>query len=461
MGERAPWRFWLIGLGTLILVLWALKGMLAPFLAGMAIAYLLDPLADRLERVKLPRWAATTVVLLAFAFAFVLVLLILVPVIERQVTAFITDWPQYREGLMARLAPLMERLTAISSQQDMEDLQSLIGQYGGDAVSWARAALEGIWRSGAAVVDLLSLLVITPVVAFYLLRDWDRMVAKIDAYLPRAYAPTIRALVRQVDATLSSFIRGQGTVCLILGVFYAVALSAAGLNFAVLVGLGSGLLSFIPFVGSIGGFLISSVIALVQFDDWTPRIVVMAIFVIGQAVEGNVLTPKLVGGSVGLHPVWVMFALLAGGSLFGFTGVLLAVPVAAVIGVLVRFGLERYRSSDYFRGNDPEAGAKAEATDTAVPPQKAPVSPRRKTASGRETATALAVRRLVVARAGGLPGDRQQPAGLCLGRAVAGLAWAGAWDPRSGRCRQDASGGNLVPAGRGATHHDLRSRAGA
>ncbi len=375
MAEREPWRFWLIGLGILILVLWALKGMLAPFLAGMAIAYLLDPLADRLERVKLPRWAATTVVLLAFAFAFVLVLLVLVPVVERQIAAFVNDWPEYQAGLQERIAPLLERLTAIVGPQDVEDLQSLLGQFGGDAMSWARAALAGIWRSGAAVVDLLSLLVITPVVAFYLLRDWDRMVARIDAYLPRAYAPTIRALVRQVDATLSSFIRGQGTVCLILGVFYAVALSIAGLNFAVIVGLGSGLLSFIPFVGSIGGFLISSAIALVQFDEWTPRIVVMAIFIFGQAVEGNVLTPKLVGGSVGLHPVWVMFALLAGGSLFGFTGVLLAVPVAAVIGVLVRFGLDRYRGSDYFQGRKTQA----QAAETAMPLD---VSPGEETAEG-------------------------------------------------------------------------------
>lgn len=367
MVVRDHLRFWLIGLAVFGLALWVLKGVLLPFLAGMAIAYFLDPVVDRLERVRLPRWAATTLVLLAFAFAFVLFLLILVPIIQSQIMAFAADWPRYRDGLEERLAPLVQQLTDLLGQ-DSEDLQALIGEYGGDAMGWVQAVLEGIWRSGTAVIDLISLLVITPVVAFYLLRDWDRMVAKLDGYLPRPSAPTIRGLVRQVDRTLSAFVRGQGLVCVVLGVFYAIALTAAGLNFAVLVGLGAGLLSFVPFVGSIGGFLVSAGIALVQFDGWTQRGIVIAIFVIGQAVEGNILTPKLVGESVGLHPVWVMFALLAGGSLFGFTGVLLAVPVAAVIGVLVRFGLERYRASHYFHGGMAEAAPESQGEAATLPP---------------------------------------------------------------------------------------------
>ena len=207
-----------------------------------------------------------------------------------------------------------------------------------------------------AFANLISLLVITPVVAFYLLRDWDRLIARIDTWLPRDHAETIRERVREVDRTLAGFLRGQGTVCLILGLFYAIALSIAGLDFGLVVGLVAGLLSFIPYVGAIIGLVLSVGLALLQFDDWLRVAIVAGIFFVGQAVEGNFLTPKLVGESVGLHPVWIIFGLLAGGALFGFVGVLLAVPAAAVIGVGVRFALDRYLQSPYYRGGGgPEA----------------------------------------------------------------------------------------------------------
>jgi predicted PurR-regulated permease PerM len=186
------------------------------------------------------------------------------------------------------------------------------------------------------------------------------MVARIDSYLPRHSLDTLRSLAREVDRTLAGFIRGQGTVCVILGTFYAVSLAIAGLNFGIVVGLLAGLISFIPYVGSITGFVAAMAIALVQFDNWVMWGVIAGIFLFGQAVEGNILTPRLVGGSVGLHPVWVMFALLAGASLFGFTGILIAVPVAAVIGVLTRFGLRQYVASRYFRGT---AEPRTEDTD--------------------------------------------------------------------------------------------------
>ena len=344
-------RFWLIGLLVFGVVVWLLRDVLMPFVAGMAIAYVLDPVCDRLERLGHPRWLATTLVLLVFVLAIVLVLLVIVPVLISQIGGFLASLPALFGELNEFLLPVFGQLRDLLGLQDVEELRSVLSGYAGDAVAWLGQILGGVWRSGVAVLDIISLLVITPLVAFYLLRDWDRMVAVIDDLMPRHHAATIRELAGEVNQTLSGFMRGQALVCLILGIFYAVALSLVGLNFGLVVGLGAGLISFIPYVGSIVGFVTSIGIALGQFDDWTMWLVVAVIFVLGQAVEGNFLTPKLVGDSVGLHPVWIVFALLAAGSLFGFTGLLLAVPVAAVIGVVVRFFLRQYRRSPYFLGD--------------------------------------------------------------------------------------------------------------
>jgi predicted PurR-regulated permease PerM len=344
-------RFWLIGLLVFGLGVWLLRDVLMPFVAGMAIAYVLDPLCDRLEALGLPRWLATTLVLLVFLVAIILVLLVIVPVLTSQIGGLLAALPALFGELNEFLLPVFDRLRDLLGLEDVEELRNALSSYAGDAVSWLGQILGGVWRGGLAILDIISLLVITPVVAFYLLRDWDRMVAAIDALLPRPHADTIRGLVGEVNRTLAGFMRGQALVCLILGIFYAVALSIAGLNFGLVVGLGAGLISFIPYVGSIVGFISSIGIALAQFDAWSQWLIIGIIFVVGQAVEGNYLTPKLVGDSVGLHPVWIVFALLAAGSLFGFTGLLLAVPVAAVIGVLVRFFLRQYRRSPYFLGS--------------------------------------------------------------------------------------------------------------
>ena len=354
-------RFWLVGLVVTGALLWLLSDVLFPFVAGMAIAYLLDPLADRLEAVKAPRWLATTLVLSGFFIVFALVLVILAPIIQSQVVGLIAALPGYAEAIEDALKPVFERMRAQISEDQIAQLRESVGQYVGSAVGWIGALIGGVWRGGMAILDLISLLVITPVVAFYLLRDWDRMTAKVDDLLPRPYVGTIRGLMTEVDRSLASFIRGQGMVCAILGIFYAVGLTVVGLNFGLLVGLGAGLVSFIPYVGSVSGFVVATGIAVFQFSDPIMWLVVAGVFVVGQAVEGNFLTPKLVGESVGLHPVWVMFALLAGGSLFGFTGLMLAVPVAAVIGVMVRFFVDRYLGSHYFLGVVP-------ALPTPAPP---------------------------------------------------------------------------------------------
>jgi len=299
-----------------------------------------------------PRWPATTLVLLFFVLVLVLALLLLVPLIQSQVVQLVDTLPQIVAWVNKTAIPSVQRLLTRLRPEDLERLQNAAGQFAGDAVGWFGAVLQGIVTGGVALFDVLTLLFITPIVAFYLLRDWDLMIASIHQWLPRQHRQTILDQVNEIDRTLAGFVRGQATVCLVLGLFYAVALTVFGLNFGLVVGLIAGLLSFIPYVGSLVGFVSSVGIATVQYDSWISVAVVVAIFVVGQAAEGNFLTPKLVGDKVGLHPVWVMFALLAGGSLFGFLGVLLAVPVAAVIGVLIRFGLQQYLTSHYYTGPD-------------------------------------------------------------------------------------------------------------
>ncbi len=351
MNSSRHLHFWLIGLALFAVALWLLSNMLLPFIAGMAIAYLLDPLVDRTERLGLPRWAGTALVLLSFVLIMVLFVLLLLPLAQVQFTLLVETLPHYTQEVRNRLQPALERLLHRLSPEDMERLRTAAGQYAGEAVSWAGRVMQGILSSGLALFDVLSVLFITPVVAFYLLRDWDTLVDTVDGWLPRHHLGTIRDQALEVNRTLAGFVRGQALVCLTLGVLYAVGLSLAGLNFGLVIGLLAGLLSFIPYVGTLFGFIASTGLAFLQFDSWWRIGTVVAIFIVGQMIEGNVLTPKLVGDKVGLHPVWVMFALLAGGSLFGFTGILLAVPVAAVIGVLTRFALRQYLASDYYTGS--------------------------------------------------------------------------------------------------------------
>ena len=343
MTRRERLSFWVALLFAFVLTLFILKSVLVPFAAGMAIAYFLDPLVDRCERLRMSRTAGSAVVLFGFFLAGLGCMLLLVPLVQAQAVLLATSLPGYLERLMAFADPIvgMAMMWLGDGGAQELNLSTIVGKGGAWLISFAGQLLSG----GAALANLLSLMVITPIVAFYLLRDWDRIVATVDGWLPRAQAETIREQARIIDETLASFVRGQGSVCIILGGFYAVGLTLAGLDFGIIIGLFSGLISFVPFVGSIFGGVLSIGLAAMQFESLTPIAIVAAVFVAGQAIEGNFLTPNLVGDAVGLHPVWVIFALLAGGALFGFLGILIAVPVAAVIGVLIRFGLSRYLAS--------------------------------------------------------------------------------------------------------------------
>lgn len=361
MRIEAKLGFWLGGLAVLVLLLWLLGDVLMPFAAALAIAYLLDPVADRLERAGLSRLGATLVILIGFLFVLVLVTALLAPPLGRQIAGFIEALPtiaarlrdlavEQGSGLMSRLAPLAERF-GLELDPSTGALQGSVTDFTGEAAKYAAGVLKGLWSGGRALIGLASLLVITPVVAFYILLDWDRMIAKVDSWIPLDQRETVRGLASQIDAALSGFLRGQSLVCLFLAAWYGLGLSIIGLNYGLLIGVVSGVLSFVPYVGSLICLVTAVGVALVQgWPDLTLLGLALAVIITGQFLEGNVLTPKLVGESVGLHPVWLMLALLAFGSLFGFTGLLLAVPISAAVGVLMRFALRNYLASPLYLG---------------------------------------------------------------------------------------------------------------
>ncbi len=339
-------KYWGITIAVLLIALWFLGDVILPFVLGGAIAYCFDPIADRLERTGLSRSASVAVITLIALFIFVLLFLLVIPTLIQQTTQLVETAPELfnrlKEFLTTRFPELFDENSQVYAQ--LVALGETIQSKGGELVN-------GILSSALGLINALILLVVVPVVAFYLLLDWDNMTAKIDDMLPRDHAPTVRMLATRIDNTLASFIRGQGTVCLILGTYYAVALMIAGLNFGLVVGFIAGLITFIPYVGALIGGALAVGLALFQFwGDWLQIGIIAAIFGFGQFLEGNILTPKLVGSSVGLHPVWLLFALSVFGSLFGFVGMLVAVPVAAMIGVLARYGVEQYKDSRLYRG---------------------------------------------------------------------------------------------------------------
>lgn len=350
---RRQLAFWLLAAALLVLFLFVFSSILLPFLAGMALAYFLDPVADRLQRLGLSRTAATVAILLAFVVLLALGLTIIIPVLVRQTADFASRLPEYiyrLQSLVTNIDPTwFERVLGIDANALKEGLNSLLSE----GTALLGTLFQSLWSSGAAILNLASLFIVTPVVAFYMLLDWDRMVNKVDSWVPRAHVDTVRALAREINVAIAGFVRGQGTLCIILGAIYAVGLTLVGLNFGLLIGLFAGLISFIPYVGSMTGLVLSLGVAFFQFwPEWYWIAAVLAVFMVGQFIEGNILQPKLVGKSVGLHPVWLMFALFAFGYLFGFVGLLVAVPASAAMGVLVRFALQRYLESPLYSGQN-------------------------------------------------------------------------------------------------------------
>ncbi|MDD3182611.1 MAG: AI-2E family transporter [Alphaproteobacteria bacterium] len=363
-------RFWMIFFLAFAVIVWALRPMLLPFVAGVVLAYFLNPGVGRLVALRFPRWVGTIVTLLCFIAAVVLLLLLIVPLVQTQIIALIAALPTHIEILRNKFMPLVYEWLHRLSPQDVEKLREAAGQYAGNAVGLAGGLLRNILTKGVAVFDVLTLFIITPVVAYYLLRDWPKVTHTVDMLVPRQQHGLFRRAISEIDRTLSGFLRGQALVCLSLAFIYGVGLTLVGLQYGATIGIIAGVLSFIPYVGSSFGLIVSMVLAFIQFDDATSIILVFAVFMVGQILEGYVLTPKLVGDRVGLHPVWILFALFAGGSLLGFLGVLIAVPVAAIIGVLIRLAISYYKASPLYGARQLKGSSEKKQIDQDSSPHK-------------------------------------------------------------------------------------------
>ncbi|MFG1477883.1 AI-2E family transporter [Xanthobacter sp. V4C-4] len=351
MPVRIRLWFWVGALVAAVLSLWLLSGILLPFVAGIVLAYFLNPVVIRLHRIGVGRTIAALAVVVVMLLVVVLFFLLALPILGSQLFEFIQRLPSY----VARLQGLAteenrEWLSGIVGDR-LPDMQRSISELMTQGVTYLLGLLSSVWAGGQAVISMFALMVVTPVVMFYMLCDWDSMVEFVDGLVPLPHRPVVHELARGMDSAVAGFVRGQALVCLLLGAYYAVALSMTGLNFGLLIGIVAGAVSFIPYVGSLTGLVLSTGVAVVQFfPDWSMIAIVFAIFVTGQTIEGYVLYPKLVGDRIGVHPVWLMFALLAFGYLFGFVGLLLAVPLTAVVGVLARFAIAKYLGSSLYRG---------------------------------------------------------------------------------------------------------------
>ena len=339
--------FWLLVAIIMAFSFYFLRTILLPFVIGIAVAYFLDPVVDKLEERKWNRSLATLFTLFVFLALVIFLVFLLVPVLTNQLKNFAQFLPIVKDKLQL----IIDAVAGILNNK--VDAKVLDVPASG-LIKWSTKMLGGVIDGGAAIADLLSLFLITPLVAFYLLRDWDLIVEKVYDWFPIRHKDTLQEQLNEIDKKLAAFVRGQGTVCLILASYYAITLTMTGLEFGVVIGVFAGLISFVPFVGAIFGGLLSIGLAYLQFEAWTNIIIIAGIFILGQILEGYILTPKFIGEAVGLHPVWVIFSLLAGGALFGFLGVLLALPMAAIVGVLFRFCIDHYKNSSYYNGSSEE-----------------------------------------------------------------------------------------------------------
>ncbi|HLY58911.1 MAG TPA: AI-2E family transporter [Stellaceae bacterium] len=346
--------FWAGFAAAFAVLLSLLSSILLPFVLGAVIAFLFNPLVDRLERAKLPRTLGTLVALAGFLFCIVLFFLLLVPLLEVQLAQLVKRFPAYLAGVRAQLDDGFQLLQDRLAPDDLDRLRSAAEAKLAELVGGLGSVATSVLTGGVAVANMLSLIFVTPIVAFFLLRDWHAILKSIDAWLPRRHIDVIRAQVREINETLSGFARGQASVCLLMGSFYAVGLTLIGVESGAVVGFCIGVLIFIPFVGGLSGAVMATLLAAAQYGLWEKPLWVVVLFVVGQSLEANVVTPKLIGDRVHLHSLWVIFSLFAFGALFGFLGVLIAVPMAAVLGVLVRFALHQYLASPLYAPIEPD-----------------------------------------------------------------------------------------------------------
>jgi len=349
MSVKNQMTFWSVAILGFIGVLYLFQSVLLPFVLGGSIAYLLNPAVNKLQRLKISRNWAVILILLIFAVILTLFLVLAAPLLVRELIEFANNVPAYLETLSAKAQPHINTLMGWIGMENGTDLKFMLGDHAGSAAGFAKAIAQNALLSGLAFVDFLTLLVVTPIMAYFMMQEWPHITSFIDDLLPRQHRTTIVNLLQEIDKKLSSFVRGQISVVLILAFLYALALTIVGLKYGFLIGLAAGLLSFIPMLGSVLGLLIAVVVAWFQWGTIVNVGIIAGIFIAGQIIEGYVLTPKLVGDSVGLHPLWVFFAIMAGGSLLGIVGMLIAIPIAAIVSVLLAFGLHHYKKSPYYK----------------------------------------------------------------------------------------------------------------
>ena len=333
--------------------IYLLAPILTPFAISALIAYLFDPFADKLESWKLSRTLSVVIVFIVMIIIVFLILLVLIPTLEHQISNLITNLPKYFQYLSDNVSPwLREKFGLQTDIFNFSEVTDLLKAHWNEAGGIAKNILASLSKSSMVLVNWLMNIVLIPVVTFYLLRDWDILTARVGELIPRPVYPTINKLVTESNSVLSAFLRGQFSVMLALGVIYSIGLMIIGLDLSLLIGMGAGIVSFIPYLGAITGMVVGVITAFVQFGDPTYVVYVLIVFGIGQLLEGMVLTPLLVGDKIGLHPVAVIFSVLAGGQLFGFVGILLGLPIAAVVMVLLRFAHQNYMQSKMYGEDD-------------------------------------------------------------------------------------------------------------
>lgn len=343
--------FWLALAAIFLYLVGLLSPVLLPFVVGLVLAYFLNPLVDRMGRAGVPRWLAAVIVLAALTGAIVLALIFVVPALAQQAADLVEKAPQEIERLKTLIVDTARDYLGSRYPKAEETVRSGLESLTSTAPALITGIAQSVWAQGSAAFSLVAVMLITPIVLFYSLMDWPKIVEKLDSWLPRDHANEIRALAAEINARISAFLRGQGTVCLLLGLFYALALSLVGLQYGLLVGLLTGLAAFIPVVGWWSGTIAAVGLAVAQWwPEYVHIIIVIGVMLAGLALESAVFTPNIVGSNVGLHPVWIIFALMTFGYLFGFLGLLVAVPVSAAIGVLVRFALRKYLASSLYKG---------------------------------------------------------------------------------------------------------------
>ncbi|MGI4850745.1 MAG: AI-2E family transporter [Janthinobacterium lividum] len=347
---RKNW-IWIAIIAIIFLSFYTIQGILLPFIAGIIVAYLLNPLVEYLKRYRIPRSVSAPLLILLTFFLIISFFLVTIPFLQDQIVALTRHFPNYGEKIYYALKPLLDASGHLINIQDVDQLKEKAGTYVGDVFQWSLTALGKVLGNTLALANLISSLILTPVVAFYLLRDWPAFTRGLTKLLPRDQTHTIIMQMQEIDRTLGSYLKGQCLVCLCLATVYSIGLNLTGLNYAWTIGIATGILAFVPYVGFLIGMVSAIGVAMAQFGEWSSIGSVALVFLVGLSIESYVLTPKLIGDRIGLHPLWIIFSLLVGGLLFGFAGMFLAMPVAATIGVLIRFGMKKYFQSAFYHGH--------------------------------------------------------------------------------------------------------------